>query len=131
MEIAPQTIFEERGGDDSDSKGGEIELHTAAMKLGKTSKRNDVELVLDATELGAIQISRWLETSLFSTRCQTIQALELCTLLEDLNNLGGCFEYIYLPKCTGSRGDRSYVGYFTPRRATVVSENENGERVIG
>ncbi len=56
MQLGRQAIFEEGNGDDSDNKGGKIELHTAAIKLAETSKRNDVELALDAAELGAIVV---------------------------------------------------------------------------
>ncbi len=84
---------------------GEIELHTAAMKLAQTSKRNDVKLALDAGELGAIPGSSdgWL-----------YKPKNGAPILEDLENPGGWSKYLSA-KIHWIKGNKSYVGHFTPR----------------
>ncbi len=106
MQLACKTIFEQGDGDDSNNKGGKIELHTVAMNLGKIRERNDVELALDADEWGAIPGSPDSWTP--------YEPKYGAPSLDNLDNPGGWSEYTYEPKYTGSRENRSYFGHFTP-----------------
>ncbi len=99
MQIAHQTIFEEGDGDDSDIEGVEIDLHTAAMRLAETSKRNDFELALDAAESGAIPGSPdgW-KPPCATPDFKLYKPKNGAPILEDLENPGGWSEYTYLLK---------------------------------